>query len=88
MDVSIGWEGELWLTVEMVDHKTGEIEEGWEGEYNVIVRVGGDLPTEDDTHIFYHYDNFDEILYNNALDFRVLAINGTCITEFDLKKGE
>lgn len=51
--------------------------------FTVNARVGDTTATvEEDEHIFYYYDTFEEILYNNALDFTVLSIEDTDINEF------
>lgn len=54
--------------------KTQEVQAGFGGEDPVDT-------TEDET-IFYWYENFEEILNNNALDFKVIEIDGTDINEF------
>lgn len=61
----------------------------WDDVYIVNARVGDDTATdEEDERIFYYYETFEEILYNNAVDFTVLSIDGTDINEFDLTRGE
>ena len=35
-----------------------------------------------DEDVFYYYETFEEIVCNNAIDFKVLEIDGTDINEF------
>ncbi len=41
--------------------------------------IGSNVSDDD---IFYHYETFEEIIRNNALDFEVLEVDGTDINEF------
>ena len=51
--------------------------------FTVNARVGDTTATqEEDERIFYYYDTFEEILYNNAIDFKVISINNTDINQF------
>ena len=75
-----------YLKIELFDKEAQKYYK--DNDLYVLVSVGEyDEDDIDDTDIFFHYDTFEEILRNDALGFNVLEIDGTCITEFDLKKG-